>query len=158
MTLSCLLDAPAEAVWPELLDVERATAAVAAVRSCRIVTKNENVRLTAWCLLIRGSPLRWQQHETIYDNATSVSFRLDSGDPKRVRGEWRLRPAGAQAEADFALHFDFGLPRIAAVLDPVLTETLAAVLRGIAVNAERSAQQRSAGSSSAHPTDAAFME
>jgi len=71
-----------------------------------------------------------------------VEFHLERGDPRSVDGSWSLRSEGRVTVAEISIEIDFGLPRITAVFDALLRETLTDVIDGIARSAEGAARVR----------------
>lgn len=142
LKLDCHLDVPVDALWPQLLAAHLHAAGLPSVRTARVLSAGEHERITEWTVLLRGSPLRWSQVEQIDPGTYSVQFRLVRGDPKTVNGAWSLRGDGAGTVAAMAVEVDFGLPRIAAVFDVLLIETLNDLIRGLANSAVRAARPR----------------
>ena len=142
LTLDCHLDVPVDAVWPHLLSAEAHAAAMPCVRSARVLSAGDDERVTEWSVLLRGCPLTWSQVERIDTVARSVEFRRLHGDPKEVTGTWSLRPDGAGTAAAVVIEVDFGLPRVTAVFDTLLIDTLGEVVRGVTASAVGAARAR----------------
>jgi ribosome-associated toxin RatA of RatAB toxin-antitoxin module len=148
LRFECHLSAPPVALWPELLNCEVHAAGLPSVRTARVLLADDHERLTEWSVLLRGSPLRWSQREYIDSADMSVRFALHRGDPKRVSGNWSLRPLADGSAARISIDLDFGFPRIATVFNALLVETLTDMVHGVARNAEHAARGRRGPSAS----------
>lgn len=139
LQFNCLVGAPADLLWPELLAVDVHAAGLPGVQSARVLPGSDTERTVEWSVLLRGAPLRWAQREQLDAHARTVAFRLVRGDLKRLRGTWSLQPADAGSIATLTVDADFGLPRIAVVFNALLAETLTGIVHGVGRSAGRAA-------------------
>jgi ribosome-associated toxin RatA of RatAB toxin-antitoxin module len=117
--------------YPELVDVIRA------------VTVHEAVDgdiPSDWEVYFRNGLLRWSEVDR-YDHARlQITFEQTSGDFHVFHGVWRIEPAGEDCLVCFDATFDFGIPSLAGILDPiaakVLKETIALVVVSLFDGAE----------------------
>ncbi|MFJ3880987.1 type II toxin-antitoxin system RatA family toxin [Streptomyces sp. NPDC090077] len=91
-----------------------------------------------WEVDFRGGVLAWSEEDVFDDAAMTVSFRQTSGDFESFDGRWEVSAAGgggAGSRVRFAAEFDFGLPSLSQIIDPVaervLRETIAQILRAL---------------------------
>jgi ribosome-associated toxin RatA of RatAB toxin-antitoxin module len=136
LQFECPVGAPVNLLWPELLASHVHAARLPCVQLARVLSSLPAERTVEWSVLLRGAPLRWVQYERIDAEARSVTFQLIRGDLKRLRGIWSLRPTDKGSIANMTIDIDFGLPRIAVVFNPLLTETLASIVHGVTRSAE----------------------
>lgn len=115
------------ATYPQMVDV---------VRSVTVHPRCPDGAVPSdWAVYFRNGILRWSELDRIDPGQLTITFDQTSGDFESFAGVWQVLPAGAGCEIRFDAEFDFGIPSLAGILDPiaarVLTETIAAVLAGL---------------------------
>ncbi|MFS8202248.1 type II toxin-antitoxin system RatA family toxin [Streptomyces sp. CWNU-52B] len=118
--------------YPELTPVVRAV-------TVRAGTDGEDgEEHSDWEVYFRNGILRWTEADRFDEERLTIAFRQLHGDFEEFTGTWRVR-VGAGCLIEFAAEFDFGIPSLAGILDPVaervLKETIAAVLTGLFADA-----------------------
>ncbi len=90
---------------------------------------------SSWELHFRSGLLRWTEQERFLPNELRVEFEQTSGDFDEFSGYWILSPSGVGTAVHFHAGFDFGIPSMEGILDPiaerVIKETVAWVLVGM---------------------------
>ncbi|MEU0333920.1 SRPBCC family protein [Streptomyces sp. NPDC006193] len=90
--------------------------------------------LSDWEVDFRNGVLAWSEEDVFDDRDLSIVFRQTEGDFESFDGRWDIAagPHGT-AQVRFAATFDFGLPSLAGIVDPVaervLLETIEHILR-----------------------------
>ena len=140
------LKATPEAVWDLLADMEAFPRFMASVESVKVLERpGPDETLSEWVCRLQGMRFRWTERDEFARTEGVIRYRQVAGDLRRFEGEWQLTPApgtGA-AETDVRLRtlFDFGLPMLSAMLDPVariaLRKNVEAMLRGLEREASR---------------------
>jgi ribosome-associated toxin RatA of RatAB toxin-antitoxin module len=117
--------------YPDLVDVIRA------------VTVHEPVDGSTpsdWEVYFRNGLLRWSEVDRFDPSRLHITFEQTTGDFHVFHGVWRIEPAGADCLVCFDAEFDFGIPSLAGILDPiaakVLKETIALVVVSLLDRAE----------------------
>ena len=94
---------------------------------------------SSWELHFRSGLLRWTERETFRRDELRLEFEQTTGDFDSFEGVWTLRQDGADTVLHFAAEFDFGIPSLEGILDPiaegVIKETVAWVVVGMFPNA-----------------------
>jgi ribosome-associated toxin RatA of RatAB toxin-antitoxin module len=87
-----------------------------------------------WELNFRSGLLHWTEEETFEPALGRVTFAQSEGDFDAFSGRWELTPDGGDTHLRFRADFDFGIPSLAGILDPiahrVIQETIAYVVTG----------------------------
>jgi ribosome-associated toxin RatA of RatAB toxin-antitoxin module len=119
---------------------------MASVESVKVLERpGPDETLSEWVCRLQGMRFRWTERDEFARTEGVIRYRQVAGDLRRFEGEWQLTPApgtGA-AETDVRLRtlFDFGLPMLSAMLDPVariaLRKNVEAMLRGLEREASR---------------------
>jgi ribosome-associated toxin RatA of RatAB toxin-antitoxin module len=90
---------------------------------------------SSWELHFRSGLLRWSEGERFEPDALRIEFEQDTGDFDSFRGFWTLRQRGPDTAVHFEAEFDFGIPSLEGILDPiaerVIRETVAWALVGM---------------------------
>ncbi|GLZ42492.1 SRPBCC family protein [Actinokineospora sp. NBRC 105648] len=89
---------------------------------------------SSWELHFRSGLLRWTEAETFDLDTLTVAFTQDDGDFDTFEGAWTFVQDGADTTVRFAADFDFGIPSMEGILDPiaerVIRETVAWAIDG----------------------------
>lgn len=98
-------------------------------------TLPEPVGRSSWELHFRSGLLRWEEQERFLRDDLRVEFDQTDGDFDSFTGYWQLRPDADGCELRFVADFDFGIPSLEGILDPiaerVIKETVAWVVVGL---------------------------
>ncbi|WP_306300067.1 SRPBCC family protein [Streptomyces sp. NRRL B-24085] len=90
---------------------------------------------SSWELHFRSGLLRWTEHERFEPGRGEVRFEQADGDFDSFSGSWEVRQDGPDVQVAFVCDFDFGIPSLEGILDPiaerVITETVAWTLTGM---------------------------
>ena len=113
--------------YPDLVDE---------VRSVVIHADDRGGPITSdWEVYFRNGPLRWSEVDYFQDQQRRIIFEQTTGDFEVFRGSWSVEPFDAGCEVMFNTTFDFGIPSLAGILEPiavkVLKEGIALVLHRI---------------------------
>jgi ribosome-associated toxin RatA of RatAB toxin-antitoxin module len=91
--------------------------------------------LSDWEVHFRNGLLRWSETDVFTPEQRRIVFEQTKGDFHVFRGEWHVDPSGVGCDVRFDAEFDFGIPSLAGILDPiaakVLKETIALVIAGL---------------------------
>ncbi|MGW2726641.1 type II toxin-antitoxin system RatA family toxin [Streptomyces sp. NPDC001494] len=114
--------------YPELVDVVRSVAVHPTGKGTTV--------LSDWKVDFRNGVLAWTEQDDFDDAALTITFRQTDGDFESFEGRWEVAPrASGGARVRFAAAFDFGLPSLAGIIDPVaervLRETVEQILRAL---------------------------
>ncbi|GAA2472130.1 type II toxin-antitoxin system RatA family toxin [Streptomyces mauvecolor] len=112
--------------YPELAPV---------VRSVTVHEVGEGEERSDWEVYFRNGILRWTETDRFDEAKLRISFRQLEGDFAEFTGTWSVTPDGEGCLVDFAAEFDFGIPSLAGILDPVaarvLKETIGVVVTSL---------------------------
>ncbi|MFG2309375.1 type II toxin-antitoxin system RatA family toxin [Streptomyces sp. NPDC048566] len=93
-----------------------------------------------WEVYFRNGILRWSETDTFDRAALTIAFAQTDGDFAEFSGTWRIRADGGDSLIDFSTEFDFGIPSLAGILDPVaervFRETIGLVVTSLFAEAE----------------------
>lgn len=125
-----------EAVFDTLTQFERYPSLVGVVRSVKILERPAQGPLTsAWEVYFRNGVLSWTEADWLRRDEQRIDFEQTEGDFDEFSGAWVLTARDGGVDVLFSADFDFGIPSLASIIDPVaarvLTETIQLILRGL---------------------------
>ncbi|WP_414166921.1 type II toxin-antitoxin system RatA family toxin [Streptoverticillium reticulum] len=129
--------ASAQEAYDRVRDFARYPELVAAVRKVTVhPAEAGRPLLSDWEVDFRNGVLCWSEEDVFDDTALTITFGQTEGDFETFDGQWEIRPDGAGASVvRFSAKFDFGLPSLAGIIDPVaervLRETITGILRAL---------------------------
>ncbi|MFE9775075.1 type II toxin-antitoxin system RatA family toxin [Streptomyces sp. NPDC005931] len=90
---------------------------------------------SSWELHFRSGLLRWTEDDTVVPERGEIRFEQSDGDFDSFSGTWSITQAGDDVAVRFDADFDFGIPSLEGILDPiaerVIKETVAWALTGL---------------------------
>ncbi|MFY1634217.1 type II toxin-antitoxin system RatA family toxin [Solwaraspora sp. WMMB335] len=90
---------------------------------------------SSWELHFRSGLLRWSEEEQFHRDELAIDFVQTDGDFDSFTGRWTFGRTADGCELTFAAEFDFGIPSLQGILDPiaerVIRETVAWVVVGM---------------------------
>jgi ribosome-associated toxin RatA of RatAB toxin-antitoxin module len=90
---------------------------------------------SSWELHFRSGLLRWTEEERYQQAEGIIAFEQLNGDFDEFSGTWTLTADGPDTRLRFSAEFDFGIPSLEGILDPiaerVIKETVAWVVVGM---------------------------
>ena len=88
--------------------------------SVEILERGENTSVSHWVSNVDGRKIVWTERDTFYPEEMRFTFCQTEGDLKKMEGEWRLVPVSEGTEVSLLVDFEFGIPMIAGLLNPIL--------------------------------------
>ena len=131
----------ATAAFDTLVDFPRYPTLVDVVRSVTVRSRPGDVpMISSWEVHFRNGILSWTEADHLRRDSLTIAFETTEGDFDEFTGSWVLSRRDDGVELLFAADFDFGVPSLAGIVDPVaervLTETIQLILRGLFAGAE----------------------
>lgn len=88
--------------------------------SVEILERGENTTVSHWVSNVDGRKIVWTERDTFYPEEMRITYCQTEGDLKKMEGEWRLVPVSEGTEVSLLVDFEFGIPMIAGLLNPIL--------------------------------------
>ncbi|MEG6584106.1 type II toxin-antitoxin system RatA family toxin [Dendrosporobacter sp. 1207_IL3150] len=107
-------------IYPILKDMEKYPDFMADLISVEVLERKENTTITKWVSNVDGRTIKWTELDTFDDENLHIAYRQLEGDLKRFEGEWILTPISGGTEVKLTVDFEFGIPMIAGLLNPIL--------------------------------------
>lgn len=81
--------------------------------------------ITHWEIYFRNGVLRWSERDFYDDPGTTLRFEQTEGDFELFRGDWVIEARDdGEVLLTFTATFDFGVPSLEAIIDPVAIRVL----------------------------------
>lgn len=108
-----------ESVWRKVSDMEGYANYMESVDSVQVLRRSGNETETDWRVRLQGAPFHWVERDTFLPDEGRIVYDQISGDLKVFRGEWRLVPASGGTSVTLTCEFEFGMPMIASLFNPI---------------------------------------
>ncbi|MGW1408715.1 type II toxin-antitoxin system RatA family toxin [Streptomyces sp. NPDC002403] len=128
-------------VYDNVLRWERYPELAPHVRSTTVHATHPAERCSSsWELHFRSGLLRWTEEDRFDRDGLEIHFAQDDGDFDSFTGTWRIVQDGDDVTVRFEAEFDFGIPSLEGILDPiaerVIKETVAWAVTGLFAQSE----------------------
>ncbi len=129
-------DVPADVVYGRIARFDRFPELAPHVQSTTVhQTLPEPIGSSSWELEFRSGLLRWTESDRFTPDEFRIDFEQTDGDFDEFVGYWQLTPQGSDTQLTFRVDFDFGIPSLEGILDPiaerVIKETVAWAVIGM---------------------------
>lgn len=88
--------------------------------SVEILEHGENTTISHWVSNVDGRKIIWTEKDTFYPDELKITYAQTEGDLKRMEGQWLIKQLANGCEVTLAVDFEFGIPMIAGLLNPIL--------------------------------------
>nr|WP_092067478.1 SRPBCC family protein [Dendrosporobacter quercicolus]NSL46612.1 SRPBCC family protein [Dendrosporobacter quercicolus DSM 1736]SDL57393.1 Ribosome association toxin PasT (RatA) of the RatAB toxin-antitoxin module [Dendrosporobacter quercicolus] len=88
--------------------------------SVAVLERKDNTTVTSWVSNVDGRTIKWTELDTFDDDKLFITYRQLDGDLKKMEGAWELTEIAGGTEVKLTVDFEFGIPMIAGLLNPIL--------------------------------------
>ena len=88
--------------------------------SVEILERGENYTISHWVTNADGRRIVWTERDTFYPEELKITYAQTEGDLKKMEGAWTIVEQADGCEVTLAVDFEFGIPMIAGLLNPIL--------------------------------------
>lgn len=88
--------------------------------SVEILEKGENYTISHWVSNVDGRKIIWTERDVFYPKDLKITYAQTEGDLKKMEGQWLIVPHVESCEVTLSVDFEFGIPMIAGLLNPIL--------------------------------------
>lgn len=82
--------------------------------------RSEKMTITHWISNVDGRKIQWTEEDYFFDEQKRIEYKQIEGDLKRFAGYWQLTPDDEGVMITLFVDFEFGIPMISALLNPLL--------------------------------------
>lgn len=76
--------------------------------------------ITHWISNVDGRKIEWTEEDRFYPELYKIEYQQIKGDLKKFSGYWQLKQEVDGVEISLFVDFEFGIPMIAGLLNPLL--------------------------------------
>ncbi len=124
--VSLPVNASRESIYPILKEMEKYPDFMADLVSVEVVERAVNTTVTKWVSNVDGRIIKWTERDVFDDANFHIAYKQIEGDLKKFEGEWILTPLDGATEIKLTVDFEFGIPMIAGLLNPILKKKVKA--------------------------------
>ncbi|MBQ2975434.1 MAG: aromatase/cyclase [Phascolarctobacterium sp.] len=88
--------------------------------SVEILERGEDYTISHWVTNADGRRIVWTERDTFYPEELKITYVQTEGDLKKMEGAWTIVEQADGCEVTLAVDFEFGIPMIAGLLNPIL--------------------------------------
>jgi ribosome-associated toxin RatA of RatAB toxin-antitoxin module len=115
----------ADAAYDRIRKFETYPDLVDEVRSVVVHADDRGGPITSdWEVYFRNGPLRWSEVDYFQEQQRKIIFEQTTGDFEVFRGSWAVEPLDGGCKVVFSTTFDFGIPSLAGILEPIAVKVL----------------------------------
>lgn len=118
--VSLPVDCSPEKIYPILKNMEKYPEFMMDLKSVEVLERNGNTTVSRWVSNVDGRIIKWTELDTFDDEKMHITYQQIDGDLKKFAGEWILTPLENGTEIKLTVDFEFGIPMIAGLLNPIL--------------------------------------
>ncbi|MEU7137874.1 SRPBCC family protein [Nocardia sp. NPDC046473] len=111
----------ADEAFTKISKFERYPEMVDDIRNVTVRTRDDGHLVSDWEVYFRNGPLCWSEIDYLQPERRRILFEQISGDFHIFRGSWAVNEAGLGCYVQFEATFDFGIPSLTGILDPIAT-------------------------------------
>lgn len=125
-----------DAIFDQLRNYRSYEELVEDIESIRYVEETPDHAVTEWSVHFRGGMVEWVETDIFDRSAGEVRFSQVSGDFAIFAGTWTVHESSTGINTiNFAAEFDFGIPSMQSLLDPVaarmVIETMSTIVTSL---------------------------
>ena len=107
-------------IYPIIKDMEKYPEFMTDLVSVEVIERTGNTTVSKWVSNVDGRIIKWTELDTFDDENMHITYSQLDGDLKKMAGEWILTPTAEGTEVKLTVDFEFGIPMISGLLNPIL--------------------------------------
>jgi ribosome-associated toxin RatA of RatAB toxin-antitoxin module len=109
-----------ERIWAIVADMASYPQFMPNLKSVTIEERAGNTTVSKWVSNVDGRIISWRERDVFFPDDYRIEYTQVSGDLKKFAGKWQLSPDGETVNVLLTVDFEFGVPMLAALLNPLL--------------------------------------
>jgi ribosome-associated toxin RatA of RatAB toxin-antitoxin module len=119
-----------------LCDTERFAQFTESIESLQVERADAATAVSTWRVRFRSGVLQWTEADVYDRERLTIAFHQLDGDFASFHGCWSVEPLPQGCRVRFTARFDFGMPTLAPMVDPIaevaLRESIGEIVVGLA--------------------------
>ncbi|MDA8193327.1 MAG: aromatase/cyclase [Thermaerobacter sp.] len=109
----------ADSMYQVLCDFTRFPDFMKNVDSVTLREKGDGYAVSEWVTRLQGARFQWTERDEFFPADRRITYRQLQGDLKTFQGYWQLEETARGTRVTLVTEFEFGIPMLAALLNPV---------------------------------------
>jgi ribosome-associated toxin RatA of RatAB toxin-antitoxin module len=118
--VSTLVQGDMSKIWPIVADMESYPKFMPNLDSVVVTERGENTTVSKWVSNVDGRVIAWTEKDVFMPERHRIEYQQLSGDLKKFEGFWQLTETPEGISIVLTVDFEFGIPMVAALLNPLL--------------------------------------
>ena len=114
-----VVPASIDVVYRVVSDQESYPKFMKTMESVKVLERGDGYTLTEWIARLQGARFRWVEKDLYDPEHHRIAYNQTEGDLKVFRGYWELTEVPQGTEVLLVTEFEFGMPMLASMLNPV---------------------------------------
>ncbi len=114
-----VVPASIDVVYRVVSDQESYPKFMKTMESVKVLERGDGYTLTEWIARLQGARFRWVEKDLYDPEHHRITYNQTEGDLKVFRGYWELAEVPQGTEVLLVTEFEFGMPMLASMLNPV---------------------------------------
>ncbi|MCY0880271.1 MAG: SRPBCC family protein [Firmicutes bacterium] len=114
-----VVQAPIEVVYGVISNMEAYPRFMANIETIKVLERGEGYTVTEWHAKLKGARFRWVEKDLFDPAHYRITYDQIEGDLKCFRGYWALSADPQGTLVTLVTEFEFGVPMLASLLNPV---------------------------------------
>jgi ribosome-associated toxin RatA of RatAB toxin-antitoxin module len=107
-------------IWAIVSDMASYPQFMPNLKTVTIEERAGNTTVSKWVSNVDGRIISWRERDVFFPDDYRIEYTQVSGDLKKFEGKWQLSPDGETVNVLLTVDFEFGVPMLAALLNPLL--------------------------------------
>jgi ribosome-associated toxin RatA of RatAB toxin-antitoxin module len=107
-------------IWAIVSDMASYPQFMPNLKTVTIEERAGNTTVSKWISNVDGRIISWRERDVFFPDDYRIEYTQVSGDLKKFEGKWQLSPDGETVNVLLTVDFEFGVPMLAALLNPLL--------------------------------------
>ena len=113
--------ASCEHVYAILSDMTQFPRFMHSIESVVIRQSGPGYTVSEWTARRQGARFRWVERDQFFPEDLRIAYSQVEGDLALFQGHWQLTPIASGCSIELVTEFEFGMPMLQAILNPVAT-------------------------------------
>lgn len=115
-----VMRASKQKIYDIIKDMEAYPQFMSNLKSVKVLERGEAYTISHWDSDVDGRKIIWTEKDQFDPANFVITYKQTEGDLKKMEGAWTLQDVEGGVEVSLVVDFEFGIPMIAGLLNPVL--------------------------------------
>jgi len=107
-------------IWDIVKDMEGYPKFMPNLQKVEVLERGDTFTISSWVSNVDGRVIKWTERDVFYPEVYRIEYNQVNGDLKKFAGHWQLTPTEGGVTIVLTVDFEFGIPMVATLLNPLL--------------------------------------